>query len=51
MTIFMGNLASDHDAAIELIIGEYRKLQAHNPQHELLQYITIASLFNLGTFI
>lgn len=36
----MGDLASDHDAAIELIIGEYRRLQAHNPEHQLLQYIT-----------
>jgi len=36
----MGDLASDHDAAIELIISGYRRLQAHNPKHELLQYIT-----------
>jgi hypothetical protein len=36
----MGDLASDHDAAIELIIDGYRRLQAHNPEHELLQYIT-----------
>ena len=36
----MGDLASDHDAAIKLIIGEYYRLNAHNPKHELLQYIT-----------
>ena len=36
----MGDLASDHDAAIELIIDGYRRLQTHNPEHELLQYIT-----------
>lgn len=36
----MGDLASDREAAIELIIRGYRRLQAHNPQHELLQYIT-----------
>lgn len=36
----MGDLASDHDAAIELIIGEYHRLHAHNSNHELLQYIT-----------
>jgi hypothetical protein len=36
----MGDLASDHDAAIELIISEYQRLQSHDPKHELLQYIT-----------
>jgi len=35
----MGDLASDHDSAIELIIGEYRRLYSHNPNHELLKYI------------
>ena len=39
----MGDLASDHDAAILLIIKEYRKLQSHNPKHELLKYITNVS--------
>lgn len=36
----MTDLASDHDAAIELIIGKYRRLKAHDPKHELLQYVT-----------
>lgn len=36
----MGSLASDHCAAIELIIDGYRRLQVHNSEHELLQYIT-----------
>jgi hypothetical protein len=36
----MVDLASDHDTAIELIIDEYHRLQKHNPNHELLQYIT-----------
>jgi len=36
----MGDLASDREAAISLIIDEYHKLQTHNPKHELLRYIT-----------
>lgn len=36
----MGDLASDHDAAIELIIEEYGRLYTHNSEHELLKYIT-----------
>ncbi|MBS3143786.1 hypothetical protein J4446_02845 [Candidatus Woesearchaeota archaeon] len=36
----MGDIVSDHEAAIRLVIGAYRRLQAHNPQHELLKYIT-----------
>ena len=36
----MGDLASDHDAAIELVIEEYRRLHTHDSKHELLQYIT-----------
>jgi YesN/AraC family two-component response regulator len=36
----MGDLASDYDTLIESIIKEYRKLRTHNPDHELLQYIT-----------
>lgn len=36
----MGDLASDHDAANELIIREYKRLQRYNPNHELLKYIT-----------
>ena len=35
----MGDLGSDHEAAIELIIDEYQRLQKHNPNHELLQYV------------
>lgn len=35
----MGDLASDHEAAIRLIIKEYRRLQAHDQEHELLEYI------------
>ena len=35
----MSGLAEDHDAAIMLIIGEYRKLKGYNPKHELLQYL------------
>ncbi len=36
----MGDLASDHDAAIQLIIGEYHRICSHNKDHELLQYIS-----------
>ena len=39
----MGDLASDHEAAIKLIIREYRRLSALNPNHELLQYVTKVS--------
>jgi hypothetical protein len=39
-TVFMAGLASEHDAAIELIVGGYRRLQEHEPDHELLQYVT-----------
>jgi hypothetical protein len=36
----MSDIASDHDAAIMLIVEEYQRLQKHNPNHELLKYIT-----------
>jgi len=36
----MGDLASDHDAAIELIIDYSRRLKSREPNHELLQYIS-----------
>jgi len=39
----MSDLASDHDAAIELVIGEYRRLQKHNPEHPLLKYLSEVS--------
>lgn len=35
----MGDLASDHDAAIELVRDEYRRLQRHDPKHDLLKYL------------
>ena len=35
----MGDLTSDHDSAIELVIGAYRKLKKLNPEHDLLKYI------------
>ena len=35
----MGNLADDHDAAIEFVVEEYRRLYSHNPDHDLLKYI------------
>ena len=36
----MGDLASDRESAIRLIIEEYRKLQKHNENHELLKYLS-----------
>ncbi len=36
----MTDLASDHDSAIRLIIDEYRRLQKHNKNHELLKYLS-----------
>ncbi|MFA5174135.1 MAG: hypothetical protein WC438_03055 [Candidatus Pacearchaeota archaeon] len=36
----MGDLASDHDNAISLVIEGYQKLKSLNPQHELLQYFS-----------
>ena len=36
----MGDLASDHDAAISLIIDEYRRLQKHDSNHKLLKYLS-----------
>ncbi len=35
----MGDLASDHDAAIELIVEEYKRLESHGKNHELLKYL------------
>ena len=36
----MGDLASDHDEAIELVRDEYRRLQRHDPKHDLLKYLS-----------
>ncbi len=36
----MGDLASDHDSAISLIIDEYRRLEKNNKNHELLKYLS-----------
>ena len=36
----MGDLASEREAAIELIIEGYFKLKKYNPDHDLLKYIT-----------
>ena len=36
----MGDLASDHDSAIRLIINEYRRLEKHNKNHKLLTYLS-----------
>lgn len=35
----MEDLASDHDSAIGLIIDEYRRLEKHNKNHDLLKYV------------
>jgi len=35
----MGDLASDHESAISLIIDEYRRLEKHDNTHKLLKYI------------
>lgn len=36
----MGDLASDHESAISLIIDEYRRLKKHNENHELIKYLS-----------
>ena len=36
----MTDIGSDHDAAILLVVEEYRRLQSHDPKHEILQYLT-----------
>ena len=35
----MADLASEHDAAIELMRDEYRRLQKHEPNHDMLKFI------------
>ena len=35
----MGDLASDRESAVSLIIDEYRRLQKHDSNHKLLQPI------------
>jgi FlaA1/EpsC-like NDP-sugar epimerase len=37
----MTDLASDHDAAIRLVIEEHKKLQGYYPGHPLLKYCKI----------
>ena len=36
----MTDIATEHDSAIRLVIGEYRKLQEHDTKHELLKYLS-----------
>src|SRR3989344_5530766 len=36
----MGDLASDHESAIRLIIDEYRRLEKHDKTHKLLTYLS-----------
>lgn len=35
----MANLASDHDAALELVIDEWTALNKINPKNDLLKYV------------
>jgi 3-hydroxymyristoyl/3-hydroxydecanoyl-(acyl carrier protein) dehydratase len=37
----MADLASDHDAAIRLVMEEHKKLQGYYPGHPLLKYCKI----------
>jgi hypothetical protein len=43
----MSDIASDHDAAIMLIVEEYQRLQKHDQNHELLKYITKVDLHRI----
>ncbi len=36
----MTDLATDHSSAVGLVIGEYRRLQKHDPKHKLLKYLS-----------